>query len=658
MTTGNNADTFVDTDGDDKPDKTNTETLEGGRAFDANGDFDFPFGDGTVSMDPRQFRAASVTNLFYSVNLAHDFYYSLGFTETAGNFQKDNFGKGGLGGDPIISEGQQAYEINNATFSSPPDGLPGTMRVGLIVKDEANPTGDLDYHYSIQVVFHEYGHGVSSRLVGSHTSSSCLTGQQSQAMSEGWSDYFAISYTGDPVMEAYGYRGTTGIRRQSYERYPYTFEDLVTFRVPYEVHADGEIWTATLWDLRKLLGKQVTDQLVLNGLKSTPCKPTMIDARDGILTADQATYAGANRASIWQIFAKHGMGFSASAVNGSTATGLEYDAAYDMPPDLQPLKNPAITSKPLEIIGSLNAPYVYPIAATNPNKGVLKYTLSSGPDGMTVDPNTGVVNWVGSFTNQRVKITVTDGAGGKVVHGFYLPVFTTLNVDSPVTVAGTPFSVGYASVTVPAGLPVLQFTTRGGSGDSDLIVRGPVTNVSQRTDLNDETISYVAPPAGIYQIEVHGSYSDVRLLAASITPTPIEPDSTLSRLSGLEGSETMYVVNVPDGTASLTVSTSGGTGDVDLYVRQGSPTACQTYLYVLEDCVFDSSSMTDGNNESVTVSKPTSGPWYIDLSGASSYAGVTMTVDFGTRPPASPNRHPRLSSGKLRSMDGRVIRRP
>ena len=83
------------------------------------------------------------------------------------------------------------------------------------------------------------------------------------------------------------------------------------------MHNDGEIWAATLWDLRKSLGQAMTDLLVIDGLKSTPCNPSMTDARDAIFSADQAVNGGANRAAIWQVFAKHGMGYSAL---GSMAT--------------------------------------------------------------------------------------------------------------------------------------------------------------------------------------------------------------------------------------------------------------------------------------------------------------------------------------------------
>jgi extracellular elastinolytic metalloproteinase len=53
-------------------------------------------------------------------------------------------------------------------------------------------------------------------------------------------------------------------------------------------------------------------------MKFTPCSPSFLNARDGILTADQNINGGANRCSIWRVFARHGMGVSAQGNNGTT----------------------------------------------------------------------------------------------------------------------------------------------------------------------------------------------------------------------------------------------------------------------------------------------------------------------------------------------------
>jgi len=489
VTTGNNVDAFIDADGNDKPDALNTDEVVGGRPSSATQTFDFAFGDGTVGVNPRNFKASAATNLFYLVNIAHDFYYSLGFTETSGNFQTDNFGKGGSGNDAVAAAAQSSASLNNASFAPTPEGIAPRIRVGIFTRGTSATTDDLDSDYDGQIIMHEYGHGVSNRLVGGGTSTSCLNRIQSGAMGEGWSDYFAISFFNNPVLGGYVVQNAVrGLRRQSYEGYTFTYEDVGN--AGYEVHDDGEIWGATLWDLRTSLGQAVTDRLVINGLKGTPCNPSMTDARDAILSADLATNGGSNRAAIWTVFAKHGMGYSAKGIDGWIGSGTVYDAAYDTPPDLQGKGNPAITSNPV-FNGTAGQPYIYTVKATNPNNGVLSFALNSGPVGMSVDATGGAVSWITSFTAQRVKITVTDGQGGKVVHGYLARVFTNISSGQSLTISGAEDSTGFAWIDVPAGTPVLQITMRGGSGDADLGVMHPggAFDLSDR-DGNNETLTF------------------------------------------------------------------------------------------------------------------------------------------------------------------------
>ncbi|HEV2784837.1 MAG TPA: M36 family metallopeptidase, partial [Solirubrobacteraceae bacterium] len=54
-------------------------------------------------------RDATLTQLFYWVNFSHDYLYGLGFDEAAGNFQRDNFGKGGAANDPVLAEAYNGY---------------------------------------------------------------------------------------------------------------------------------------------------------------------------------------------------------------------------------------------------------------------------------------------------------------------------------------------------------------------------------------------------------------------------------------------------------------------------------------------------------------------------------------------------------------------
>ncbi len=90
--------------------------------------FDFPF---DPMDEPAEYTDAAVTNLFYWNNVMHDFAYQYGFTEAAGNFQFNNYGNGGTGGDHVLAQAQDGGGTNNANFSTPADGGNGRMQMYL-----------------------------------------------------------------------------------------------------------------------------------------------------------------------------------------------------------------------------------------------------------------------------------------------------------------------------------------------------------------------------------------------------------------------------------------------------------------------------------------------------------------------------------------------
>jgi hypothetical protein len=321
VTTGNNVEAYLDTNADNVPDANNSSGLSNGHAFASNQNFTFPF---STTVDPRTQQPAVVTNLFYYNNIMHDFSYNLGFTETARNFQVNNFGRGGTGNDSVRAEAQDGSGTNNANFATPPDGSRPRMQQYLFTA----PTPDRDSSIDGDVVFHEYGHGISNRLIGN--GSTALSGTQSGAMGEGWSDYWAITLNGDGAVGEYVMNNSVGIRRAVYTVPANTVHDSYADVCAggCQVHRDGEVWAATLWDLRQTLGAATTNLLVLNGMKFTPTRPSFLNARDGILQADQNLNGGANRCAIWTVFARHGMGVSAVGNDGTTHT-----AASDIPTD-------------------------------------------------------------------------------------------------------------------------------------------------------------------------------------------------------------------------------------------------------------------------------------------------------------------------------------
>lgn len=94
---------------------------------------------------------------------------------------------------------------------------------------------------------------------------------------------------------------------------------------------------------------------------------------------------------------------------------------------------------------------------------------------------------------------------------------------------------------------------------------------------------------------------------------------TVTGISASSGNWVNYTQSVPSCATSLTVKTSGGSGDADLYVRHGAnPTTsnydCRPYRW--------------GNNETCTFSNPASGTWYIRLRAYSTFSNVTLDVDY------------------------------
>lgn len=91
--------------------------------------FDFPMDSNWLDYD--YYLDAAITQLFYANNVLHDIFYQYGFDEPSGNFQLNNYGKGGAAGDYVNAEAQDGSGTGNANFSTPADGNNGRMQMFL-----------------------------------------------------------------------------------------------------------------------------------------------------------------------------------------------------------------------------------------------------------------------------------------------------------------------------------------------------------------------------------------------------------------------------------------------------------------------------------------------------------------------------------------------
>ena len=94
--------------------------------------------------------------------------------------------------------------------------------------------------------------------------------------------------------------------------------------------------------------------------------------------------------------------------------------------------------------------------------------------------------------------------------------------------------------------------------------------------------------------------------------------------SGARGSMVIYRVFVPDGTTRLTVTLAGGTGDVDLYVRQGQvPTVTSARNCASENAANNETCVINPTAPATTLTR---GTWYIGLGLWDPYTGVTLAA--------------------------------
>ncbi|MCB1613887.1 MAG: pre-peptidase C-terminal domain-containing protein [Xanthomonadales bacterium] len=95
----------------------------------------------------------------------------------------------------------------------------------------------------------------------------------------------------------------------------------------------------------------------------------------------------------------------------------------------------------------------------------------------------------------------------------------------------------------------------------------------------------------------------------------------VSGLSGATGAALAFTVAIPAGAQNLVITTAGGSGDPDLYVRFGSPPTTST---------FDCRSFANGPAEQCTFATPSAGTYHVLISGFSAFSGLTLTASWQT----------------------------
>jgi len=362
---------LVPAQGDFRAQTTATRTFD--YAYDANDTRDdfIQCGSGGVSLPiptgSTQLNA-KIVQAFYAANWLHDLFYDLGFDEDAGNMQVDNYGRGGVGGDPLyVSAGVDT----TFAYVSEQDGDPA----GLFLGNNLRSLSRRDVSaFDFGVLAHEWSHTMFARLTRMQ-----YNGQQG-ALNEGIADFVGLMLTVRPqdrdampgkppffanyAIGAYMNRdydfpwdpfppaGSPGYPDETYyhgiRRFPHSADLAVnplTFRrvgmdhpLPDEAHAydwkarfltnaemhtAGEVWTEALWQCsRRLVAAapprrfyEARDRFLSNliaSLKLVPADADYAEARNMLLFAIRAD-SEADYRRCRAGFAERGLGAGALA---------------------------------------------------------------------------------------------------------------------------------------------------------------------------------------------------------------------------------------------------------------------------------------------------------------------------------------------------------
>jgi extracellular elastinolytic metalloproteinase len=292
--------------------------------------------DGIVTFDSTDGADRLLVNALYLCSSAHDAFYLLGFRERDRNFQADNLGRGGTPGDAVqvlvidtVLEGDAMMDMHSS------DGSAATMWLGLAPEKGGRHTA-LDP----SIVFHEYTHGVTERLVGGDANRDPFTRRQSLGMREGWGDFFACSLLETERMGVTMTGKPGGMRSAPYDdEYPGHFGMLGT--PPFdEAHTVGEVWAAALLAMSRRIGRELALRVAFDGLKLR-ADPSFLDGRDAILAALDRLAGGAisaeehatARRGLWDAFARFGLGPRAATLEGANLMGAvpDFSAAPTRP---------------------------------------------------------------------------------------------------------------------------------------------------------------------------------------------------------------------------------------------------------------------------------------------------------------------------------------
>ena len=323
-----------------------------------------------------------------------------------------------------------------------------------------------------------------------------------------------------------------------------------------------------------------------------------------------------------------------TAASGSHSTSVSVTVTQPPTSDFGIAASPASAS----VVSGGSAAYTVTTTVLSGNAESITLSISGVPAGASASFNPAAVTAGGNSTLTvdsgtaaagTYTLTIT-GTAPSATHSATVSITISSQTPPDFTIAVSP-----ASASVAAGsstsYSVSTTAVNGSTQSIALSVSGLPSGVTGSfspatvTAGSTSTLTIAAATtaaAGTTTFSVTGtSATTVHTASASVTvtaggPATLTDGVPVTNISGATGSDQFWVMNVPAGKDTLTITISGGTGDADLYVRFGSqPTTS----------LFDCRPFINGNNETCMFNAPAAGSYFVMIRGFNAYSGVTLT---------------------------------
>lgn len=336
-------------------------------------------------------------------------------------------------------------------------------------------------------------------------------------------------------------------------------------------------------------------------------------------TIGSQTYGVAKNA---KLFAVRVLNCEGSGSISNVIAGVEWVTAHHVKPAVANMSVGGGASQALDdaITASIEAGVTYVVAAGNDSTNACNGSPARVPRAITVGSTTSS-DARSDFSNYGTCVSVF-APGSDITSTWYTSNTATNKISG--TSMASPHVAGVAALYLaahPSALPAeVKAALLAGS------LSGKVSSAgSGSPNLLINTQFLMPAPTPAPQPAPQPSPNPVPSPGPVPTPLPanqLANGALVSNLSGAVNSEKQFTIVVPANSKNLSIAVSGGSGDVDLYVKQGSKPSASSY-----DC----RPYQSGNNESCAKSAPAAGVWYVTLKAYSAYAGVSLKVQYQSK---------------------------